>query len=460
MSDSGTLLTTQTQKIGHELDESKRQLAKLAELQERRAKKQQSKLAKHNANWESRYDVIRREKEQHIAAQQALDERLKDSNAKTDRLHTDLTEREQTLSAALEDSERKETEMHHLHSSLDNSRGAIEAHRQSLTTMRQERDELTRSRDELCDQKKGLEKKIGTQASEVDSLRGEIRELADSLSMAERKAADDLTDAQRQMEKQASALAAVQRQLDSSLDDTANLRQELSSLESNYDEKCSALEDAVEQHRADTELQEQKIESLTMLSEEREIELAATQKQLESERQEILNVRQELGSLESDYDEKCSELDEAARQHKADSETFRILSEERDVELATVQKDLDSERDVIVNTRQELSSLKSGYAKKYSELEEIARQRKAKTQSLEQKLGEMKMNLDSEAAGRHQLEKELKDARNKITEKEKIIKSSSVTLDEMQNVVKELQNALQLQLSLLEDDESSEEEFE
>ena len=460
MSDSGTLLAAQTQKIGHELDESKRQLAKMAELQARRAKKQQSKLAKHSANWESRYDVMRREQEQQLAAQRALDERLKDSKAKMDRLHTDLTEREQTLSAAIEDSERKDSEMYHLHSSLDDSRGAIESHRQSLTMMRQELDELTKSRDELCDQKKGLEKKISIQASEADSLRGEIQGLADSLSMAERKAAEDLTDARRQMEKQASELAAVQTELDSSLDDAADLRQELSSLENDYDQKCSALELAVERHRADAELQEQKIESLMMHSEEREVELAATQKQLESERQEILNVRQELSSLESGYDEKCSELDEAARQHMADAETFRILSEERDVELAAVQKELGGERDVIVNTRQELSSLKSGYERKYSELEEVARQRKAKAQSLEQKLGEMNMNLDSETTGRDKLEKELNDARSKITEKEKIIKSSSATLDDMQNVVRELQNALQLQLALLEDDESEEEEFE
>ena len=460
MSDSGTLLTAQTQKIGHELDESKRQLAKLAKLQARHAKKQQSKLAQNNVEWESRYDEERRKKEEHLAAQRALDERLKDSNAKTDRLHTDLTEREQTLSAALEDSERKNTEMFHLHSSLDDSRGAIEAHRQSLTTMRQELDELTRSREELRDQKEGLEKRISTQASEAASLRGEIQKLADSLSMAERKAADGLTDARRQMEKQISQLAAVQTELDSSLDDNANLRQELSSVESDYDEKCSALDDAVERHRADTELQEQKIESLTMLSEEREVELAAMQKQVESEREEILKVRQEFGSLESDYDEKCSELDEATRQHKADAEASRILSEERDVELAGVQKELDRERNVIANTRQELSSLKSDYDKKYSELDEVARQRKAKAQSLEQNLGETRMALESETAGRHKLENALNDARNRITEKEKIIKSSSVTLDEMQNVVKELQNALQAQLALLEDDELSEEDFE
>ena len=458
MSDSGTLLTAQTQKIGHELDESKKQLAKLAELQARRAKKQQSKLAKNNANWESRYDAERREKEQNLAAQRALDERLKDSNAKTDRLHTDLTEREQTLSAALEDSERKNTQMFQLHSSLGNSHGAIEAHRQSLATMRQELDELTRSREDRRDQKEGLEKRISTQALEADSLRSGIQELAASLSIAERKAADDLTDARRQMEKQASELATVQTALDSSLDDTANLRQELGSLQSNHGEKCSALEDAVERHRADIELEEQKIESLTMLSEEREVEFAAMQKQLESERQEILNVRQELGSLGNDYDKKGSELDEAARQHKAEGEASRILAEERDVELAAVQKELDSERDLIVNTRQELSSLKSGYDKKYSELDEVVMQRKAKAQSLEQNLGEMKMTLDLETTGRHMLEEELNDARNKITEKEKIIKSSSITLDEMQNVVKELQNALQLQLTLLEDDELSEEE--
>ena len=67
MSEPGTLLSAQTQKIGYELDESKKRLAKLAELQARRANKR-------NANWESRYDAVRREKEQHLEAQRALDE--------------------------------------------------------------------------------------------------------------------------------------------------------------------------------------------------------------------------------------------------------------------------------------------------------------------------------------------------------------------------------------------------
>ena len=458
MSDSGALLTVQTQKIGHELADTRDNLAKVVELQQQLAKKQQRKLAKRNANWESRYDAMRREKEQQLAAQRALDERLKDSTSKMDRLHTDLTEREQTLSAAIEDSERKDAEMHHLHASLNDSRNAIEAHRQSLTKMRQELEELTRSRDELCDQKKGLEKKISIQASEADLLRGEIQGLADSLSMAKRKAAEDLADARKQMEKQASELAAVKKELESSLDDTADLREELGSLQSDYDEKCSEFGDAVERHGADAELKKQKIESLTMLLEEREVELAATQKQLESERQEILNVRQELSSLESDYDEVCSELDEAVRQHQVDAEASRIRTEAREVEIAAVQKELDSERNVIVNIHQEISSLKSDYGQKCSELEEVARQHEARAQSLEQKLGVVETTLDSETAGRRQLEKELNDARNEILEKEQIIKSSSLSLDEVQKVVTELQKALAQQLELLEDDDLSEEE--
>ena len=197
LSDSGASLTAQVQKINHELVGTRENLANVMELQQLLAKKQQRKLAKRNAKWESLCDAERRKKEEHLAAQRVLDQQLKDSNAKTDRLHTDLAEREQTLSAALEDAERKDTEMFHLHSSLDDARNAVEAHRQSLTRMRQELDELTRSRDELCDQKKGLEKRISTQASEADSLRSEIQELSDSLSAVERKAAEDLTDARR-----------------------------------------------------------------------------------------------------------------------------------------------------------------------------------------------------------------------------------------------------------------------
>ena len=69
------------------------------------------------------------------------------------------------------------------------------------------------------------------------------------------------------------------------------------------------------------------------------------------------------------------------------------------------------------------------------------------------------MTLDSETTGRHKLGKELHyiGARNEMMEKEKIIKSSSVIL--VQNVVKELRNALQRQPALLEDDELSEEEL-
>ena len=138
-------------------------------------------------------------KEQHLAAQRALDEQLKDRSAKIDRLLTDLTAREQPFSVALEGSERKDTEMDYLHSSFDNSCGAIEAHGQPLTTMRQELDELIRSRDELLDQKMDLEKIINAQAVEAESLRSQIQEPANSLLM--RKAADDLADPWRQMEK-------------------------------------------------------------------------------------------------------------------------------------------------------------------------------------------------------------------------------------------------------------------
>ena len=198
MSDSGALLTPQTQKISPGLVDTRENLAQVVELQQLLAKTQQRKLAKRNANWESGYDAERRE-----------DERLKDSNAKIGRLHTDFTEREQTLYTAFEDSGRKDASP---------SRFTLEAHRQSLTRMRQELDELRRSRDELCDQKKGQEIRISPLASE-----------ADSLSMVERKAADDLTDAWRQVDKQASELTAVQKELDSSQDDAAILRQELGS---------------------------------------------------------------------------------------------------------------------------------------------------------------------------------------------------------------------------------------
>ncbi|KAF8670798.1 hypothetical protein AX14_005801 [Amanita brunnescens Koide BX004] len=460
ISDSGVSLTAQAQKIGHELDESKKQLERLAKKQARRAKKQQDELATCNANWESRCDAERREKERYLAAQQTLDKRLQDSNAAKDRLHTEFAEQEQTLSAVLEDSERKDAEMHHLHASLDDSRDAIEAHRQLLTKMRQEFDELTRSRDELCHQTERLEKRIIDQASEADSLRGEIQQLADSLTMVEKKAADDLADGRRQLDKQALELAAVQKALESSLNDSANLRQELGSRQSDYAEMCSEFDEAMERHREDAQLKKQKIESLKKLVEEREVELAATQKQLESERQEILDVRLELGSLESAYDEKCSELEEAVRQHNADAEASRIRSEAREIELAAVRKELDNERGVTVTVRQELSLLKSDYGQMCSELEEIARQHEAKAQSLGQTLSEVQTTLDSETARRRQLEKDLDDARNEIMEKEQIIKASSLSLDEVQKVVTELQNALEQQLELMEDDdELSEEEY-
>ena len=58
------LLTVQMQKIGHGLADMRDNLAKVVELQQLLAKKQQRKLAKRNANWDSRYDVMRREKEQ------------------------------------------------------------------------------------------------------------------------------------------------------------------------------------------------------------------------------------------------------------------------------------------------------------------------------------------------------------------------------------------------------------
>ena len=57
-----------------------------------------------------------------------------------------------------------------------------------------------------------------------------------------------------------------------------------------------------------------------------------------------------------------------------------IRSEASKVELAGVRKELDSERGVIINVRQEVSSLKSDYGQKCSELKEVVkhmRQRRA-----------------------------------------------------------------------------------
>ena len=69
-------MTAEGQKIGHEL-------ADMAEWL--RPKKSLSGQARHNENWESRYEEMRREKEQHLAAQRAFDEWLKERNAKRDR---------------------------------------------------------------------------------------------------------------------------------------------------------------------------------------------------------------------------------------------------------------------------------------------------------------------------------------------------------------------------------------
>src|SRR6266550_232910 len=84
-----------------ELDESRRKEGEMTESQQRLAvqlEERETEMENTLADWEARYDVLHRAREDQVEAQRALEEQLENNNTELDRLLATLSEREQALS--------------------------------------------------------------------------------------------------------------------------------------------------------------------------------------------------------------------------------------------------------------------------------------------------------------------------------------------------------------------------
>ena len=212
LKETGGEMSEKMERLMHELDESRRKGEEMAELKQRlatRLEEQDTDMKNKLADWEASYDILLHAREEQVEAQGALEEQLENNETELDRLRTALSEREQALSIAIGDSEQKDMEIDHLRSSFSTSHNELDARDGSLAMLRQE---LEASRN----QNRSLEEKIKVKTTEAESTYAELLKLTASLATVEKKAADDLKNAQRENERQTSQMTALRENLDRS----------------------------------------------------------------------------------------------------------------------------------------------------------------------------------------------------------------------------------------------------
>ena len=212
LKDVGGEMSEKIQRLMNELDESRRKGEEMVELKKRltmRLEEQDAEMKNKLADWEASYQILLHARDEQVEAQRALEEQLENNETKLDSLRTTLSEREQALSIAMGDSERKDREIGQLRSSFSASHNELGARDGSLATLRQE---LEVSRNQI----RSLEEKVKVKTTEAESTSAELLKLAASLAAAEKKAADDLKNAQRENERQTSQVMALRENLNRS----------------------------------------------------------------------------------------------------------------------------------------------------------------------------------------------------------------------------------------------------
>jgi len=181
--------------------------------------------------------------------------------------------------------------------------------------LRQELNRLTSSLEVSRKQNGSLEEKIKAKTTEAESTYAELLKLRASLATAERKAVDDLKGARRENERQSSQVMMLRKNLDRSRleekarddavtelknqlkeagDERRMKENELQASASRQAELESRLSKQIEDARGlERELTDTKgkLGQLTILSQKRELELVSTQKQSDGMRSDITKVR-------------------------------------------------------------------------------------------------------------------------------------------------------------------------
>ncbi|KAF8349560.1 hypothetical protein F5887DRAFT_1070862 [Amanita rubescens] len=281
------------------------------------------------ADREASYEILLHAKEELVEAQRALEEQLENNT------------------------ERKDREIGHLRSSFSASYNELDG---SLVTLRQELNRLTSSLEVSRKQNGSLEEKIKVKTTEAESTYAELLKLRASLATAEKKAADDLKDAQRENERQSSQVTMLRKNLDRSRleekardDAVTELKNQLkeagderrmkenelqasASRQAELESRLSKqIEDAegLERELTDTK---GKLVQLTILSQKRGLELVSTQKQSDDMRSDITKVKDHAAKLNiemlqlklqlRDSNEECSMLEGKVRRGETEAQVL------------------------------------------------------------------------------------------------------------------------------------------
>ncbi len=250
------------------------------------------------------------------------DDKLSEAVVRLQMANSTLAEREQALSVALGDFEQKEIEMNQLRGSLSDSRNELSVRDSSLAKLQQEFNSLSSNLKGLRHQNSSLEETIKVKTVEAESVYAELQKITGLLARAEKKAADDLQDAQGEIKRQSSQVTALRQDLDrlrlegrSKDDEVKELKNqlkkgederrrrdmELQTLTSRQTERLNKQFEHVKTLEGELTDTKGRLTQLTAVSEKRELELVRTHKESDGMRDDITKLRQELSSLKNDH---------------------------------------------------------------------------------------------------------------------------------------------------------------
>jgi len=246
------------------------------------------------------------------------DVRLSEAAVRLQTANFTLEEREQALSVAHGDFERKDKEINHLRSSLSASHSELNVRDSSMATLQQEFNTLSSNLEGLRHQNSSLEEMIKVKTAEAESSYAELQKITGLLARAEKKAMDELDDAQKEIKAQASQTTALRQELervrseerakDHAVKELENLLKEAWDVQRRKEEELRAS--ASRQTALETRLNKQseeakklegglantkdRLSQVTVLSDAREAELLSTRKESDGMREGIIKLLQKL----------------------------------------------------------------------------------------------------------------------------------------------------------------------
>ena len=280
-----------------------------SEMQET-AKKQAEEIRKIEgdlAQLKKSYETVTEQLGLEMERTKDKDVRLSEAAVRLQTANFTLEEREQALSVAHGDFERKDKEINHLRSSLSASHSELNARDSSMATLRQKFNTLSSDLEGLRHQNSSLEEMIKIKTAEAESSYAELQKSTSLLARAEKKAMDELHDARREVKEQASQTTALRQELERVRSEERAKENAVQALENLLKEALDVQRRKEEELRASVSRQTELETRLNKQSEEaKELEgelmntkdrLSQVMVLLDTRESELLSMRKELDSM-------------------------------------------------------------------------------------------------------------------------------------------------------------------